>query len=77
MDIWVNHVRGWERVNQTKMWYESSTMWINIVGLCVLVLEYSVDIMWISSDVVAPILALLNMWLRLQNGTVDIKRKLK
>lgn len=62
---------------ETKKWYKSSTMWINLVGLAVIVLDYSVKSMWISSELVAPILALLNMYLRLQNGTKDIQRSIK
>lgn len=47
---------------ETKKWYESSTLWINIVGVVAVVLELALQTNIIpDADVVALLVALLNI----------------
>ena len=61
---------------KTKAFYESKTFWVNVLGLIVVVLEYIGTINIVSPEIVASILAVLNLVLRLgvtQNTRLTLK----
>jgi len=61
-----------------KMWYESKTLWINIIGALFVLLQYFADQKLVDPVLVTTVLAVGNMALRLIKGeqSAEIKTKL-
>ena len=57
-----------ERNNNMKKWHQSKTLWANIIAIIALIAAYltgDADLQTTVQEVVAPVLALLNIVLRL------------
>jgi len=52
----------------SKPWYQSLTLWTNLVGLLIVVLQYLGTINLIDPDTLATILGVLNIVLRLKTS---------
>jgi len=63
---------------ETKLWYQSKTMWINIIGALFVLLQYFADQKLVDPILVTTVLAVGNMALRLIKGeqSAEIKTKL-
>lgn len=61
----------------TKKWYQSKTLWLNLVGLIIVVVEYAgkLNTPVLTPEVTTTVLAVLNIILRF-NGNVPIERKI-
>ncbi len=61
-----------------KMWYQSKTLWINILGAVVVLLQYALDQKLVDPALVTTLLAVLNLVLRLKKGEqeTEIAKKL-
>ena len=63
---------------QTKPFWESSTLWINIAGIAVIVLDLVLQTdLVVDKDVVALLLAVLNILNRLRATTTPTKLTIK
>lgn len=51
-----------------KKWYESRTLWFNLVGLLVVVLEYFSQVNWFDPQLLATLLGLGNAVLRFRTS---------
>jgi len=49
----------------TKMWYESRTVWFNVLGLVVVVAQYLLQQNLVDPKVVETVMAVVNVALRL------------
>jgi len=59
---------------QTKLWYQSSTIWLNILGLVILALQYGLHFQVIPVEYQEFALALLNLLNRFRtNSGVTLK----
>lgn len=60
------------------MWYQSKTLWINIIGAGIVLLQYVADQKLVDPTVVTTVVAVLNMILRIKKGEqeTEIKKKL-
>ena len=47
-----------------KSWYKSKTMWVNIISIAIIIVQYYSDRYIIPLEAQAPILAILNIMLR-------------
>jgi hypothetical protein len=56
-------------VTTTKKFYESKTFWVNMVGLLVVVLQYTGRINLIDNTTLASALAVVNIFLRFITNT--------
>ena len=61
---------------KTKFWWESKTLWLNIVGLVVVMLEYFGQIKLIDPTLLATIMTIVNFILRLLKEPSEIERSL-
>lgn len=63
---------------EKKMWWQSKTMWINLVGAALVLLQYFADQKLVDPILVTTVLAVGNMALRLIKGeqSTEIKTKL-
>ena len=54
-----------------KLWYESRTLWVNAIGLIVVVLEYlgTINLPVLTPETVAFLLAIVNIVLRFVTST--------
>lgn len=48
-----------------KAWYLSKTLWLNIIGAIILLLQYAGTINWLPQTTAAEIIAVLNIILRI------------
>lgn len=66
------------KLDKSKLWYQSKTLWINIIGAIVVLLQYFADQKLVDPVVVTTVLAVGNMALRLIKGeqSAEIKTKL-
>jgi len=48
-----------------KGWYQSKTLWINIIGFVIVVLSYFGQVNWLDPKLVAGALTIVNFILRL------------
>ncbi len=60
----------------SKMWWASKTMWLNIVGGAVVLLQYFGTINLIKPEELTMVLAVANMVLRMLGNPKEIERKL-
>jgi len=60
------------------MWWQSKTMWINLVGAALVLIQYAADQKLVDPILVTTVLAVGNMALRLIKGeqSTEIKTKL-
>lgn len=63
---------------EKKMWYESKTLWINIISIVLVLLQRFADQKLVDPNIVITVLAVGNMALRLIKGeqSAEIKTKL-
>ncbi len=63
---------------EKKMWFESKTLWLNIIGAALVLLQYFADQKLVDPILVTTVLAVGNMALRLIKGeqNTEIKTKL-
>lgn len=57
-----------------KKWYESKTLWANIIGLIIVGLQYAGTINWIPAPILATILGFVNLVLRLFFTTTSLTK---
>jgi hypothetical protein len=54
---------------QTKPWYTSKTMWLNIMAIVVIMLETVIDVVPLTPERMTIVLAIINILVRLQTST--------
>jgi hypothetical protein len=54
---------------QTKSWYTSKTMWLNIMAIVVIMLETAIDVVPLTPERMTIVLAIINILVRLQTST--------
>jgi hypothetical protein len=54
---------------QTKSWYTSKTMWLNIMAIVVIMLETVIDVVPLTPERMTIVLAIINILVRLQTST--------
>lgn len=52
-----------------KSWYKSKTMWLNILSIVVVIIQYYTDTNVIPLELQVPIVAIINIFLRSITGT--------
>jgi hypothetical protein len=54
---------------QTKEWYKSRTLWLNIMAIVVIMLETAIDVVPLTPERMTIVLAVINILVRLQTST--------